>query len=134
MAEIQLVQEYNPMGGVGGTCHLCNASKRTTTRPERIITTNITVDYVAEPGIWPERWFELCETCVTEMAHLLGMITEDEKNDLVLTLSDRDETIAALTDEVKQLQSEIQAFGTFQKYIKATETIETPVTTVRARR
>lgn len=122
MALIQLTDEYNAQGGVGGTCYLCNASKRQENRPERIITTNLEVDYVAEPGIWPEKWLEFCETCVTEMAHLLGMITELEKDDLVYTLNQKDEVIHDLLDERDQLKITLDAAVKALQFVpKATE-------------
>lgn len=106
MAHIQLTEEYNSLGGVGGTCALCNASKRTTDRPERIITTDQVTDMIdPPPGVWPEKWMEFCETCVTEMAHLLGMITELEKDGLVDTLNQKDEVIQGLLDERDSLKA-----------------------------
>lgn len=103
MATIQLTDEYNSMGGVGGTCALCNASKRTGVRPERIITTdNVTTMMDAEPGVWPEQWLEFCETCVVEMGHLLGMKTQDEIDDLTRTINQ-------LIDQRDDLQEQLQA-------------------------
>lgn len=103
MAEIQLTAEYNSFGGVGGTCALCNASKRQTDRAERIITTNMLTDMQdAPPGVWPEKWFEVCESCVEEMAHLLGMKTGKEADSLT-------HQINQLIDERDDLQEQLQA-------------------------
>jgi hypothetical protein len=111
MAFIQLTDEYNSQGGVGGTCYLCNASKRTTDRPERIITTNMEVDYDAEPGVWPVKWLEFCETCVTEMAHLLGMKTSEEAFQLV-------QQIDQLIEDREDLE---QKLGVAMDQLKAVE-------------
>lgn len=114
MAQIQLTDEYNSQGGVGGTCYLCNASKRTTDRPERIITTNMEVDYDAEPGVWPVKWLEFCETCVVEMAHLLGMQTAEESrsNDEYIS-----RILADNEDLEAQLKANIQVVESFQSVL-----------------
>lgn len=109
MAQIQLTDEYNSQGGIGGTCYLCNASKRITDRPERIITTNMEVDYDAEPGVWPVKWLEFCETCVLEMGHLLDMKLPSEmpdyRSELANLQAENDDLKAQLSANVKVVES-----------------------------
>lgn len=136
MAEIQLTQEYNSLGGVGGTCALCNASKRVTDRPERIITTNLVTDMVDAPdGVWPEQWMEFCETCVVEMGHLVGMADEKEVDDLLRQTAQLIDQRDGLQEYIQQLESEIKAFMTLQKYSTVEAPVEDVVTTnTRGRR
>lgn len=111
MAHIQLTDEYNSIGGVGGTCALCNASKRHTDRPERIITTdNVTTMMDAEPGVWPEQWLEFCETCVVEMGHLLGMKTEQEVEALQAEIVKLSEHATELFRTNAELKERLEAF------------------------
>lgn len=111
MAQIQLTDEFNSQGGVGGTCYLCNASKRTGRTVDRIITTNLEVDYDAEPGVWPVKWLEFCETCVTEMGHLLGMKTEDEVKGILYSM---DDLLSKNADLEQQLKVNIQVVESFK--------------------
>lgn len=136
MAEIQLTQEYNSLGGVGGTCALCNASKRVTDRPERIITTNLVTDMLDAPdGVWPEQWMEFCETCVVEMGHLVGMADEKEVDDLLRQTAQLIDQRDGLQEYIQQLESEIKAFMTLQKYSTVEAPVEDVVTTnTRGRR
>lgn len=137
MALIQLTEEYNSLGGVGGTCALCNASKRVTDRPERIVTTNLVTAMLDAPdGVWPEQWMEFCETCVTEMGHLVGMMDEKEVDTLVRQSAQLIDQRDALQEYIDQLESEIKAFMTLQKYSTVESTPEpahTPVATGRRR-
>lgn len=119
MADLMLADEYGFLGGVGGSCALCNASKRQLDRPERIVTTSLVTDMKdAPPGVWPEQYMEFCEQCINEMGHLVGMISEVEAQDLVYRLTHLEETIQALKEENAQLQSEIQAVTVLRKYVK----------------
>lgn len=109
MAELHLVQEYGFLGGVGGTCALCNASKRTTDRPERIITTNLITDMEnAPPGVWPEKFMEFCETCITEMGQMVGMLSERQALALASELEQAQLDQMDLRDQVEQLKIDLQ--------------------------
>lgn len=117
MADLLLTQEYGFLGGVGGSCALCNASKRHLDRPERIVTTSLVTDMLdAPPGVWPEKYMEFCEACINEMGHLVGMVSESEAQQLRQYAEQVDATIVAQAEEIEQLKSEIQAFKTLQKY------------------
>lgn len=124
MALIQLTEEYNSLGGVGGTCALCNASKRFTDRPEKVITTNLVTNMLDAPdGVWPEQWMEFCETCVTEMGHLVGMKSQDEADALIRQIDQLIDQRDGLQEYISQLESEIKAFMTLQKY----STVDSPM-------
>lgn len=122
MAEIQLTDEYGFLGGVGGSCCLCGASKRTLDRPERIVTTNLVTDMEdAPPGVWPEKYMEFCEQCINEMGRLVGMVSENEYQALAQDMEQVELMVAGQAEELAMLRKEVEQFGLFQKYIKQAE-------------
>lgn len=122
MASFQLTEEYNSLGGVGGTCYFCNASKRTLDRAERIVTTDMVGDMVdAPPGVWPERWVEACEQCINEMGHLVGMISEGEVQGLVERLNQLEEFIGELKAENARTQKDLDDVSAALAYVRRQE-------------
>ena len=118
MAELHLVSEYGFLGGVGGTCSLCNASKRTLDRPERIVTTNLVTDMEdAPPGVWPEKYMEFCEQCINEMGRLVGMISESEADVLAQKLMTQQAEITALQEHVTELTEALHATEVLAKHL-----------------
>lgn len=118
MAELHLVDEYGFLGGVGGSCALCNASKRTTDRPERIVTTNLVTDMEDAPaGVWPEKYMEFCETCICEMGRLVGMVSENEAQNLVAQIEQQDLDKMALRDEIEQLKLDLKDAVSALKFV-----------------
>lgn len=116
MAQFQVIPEYSSLNGVGGTCALCNASKRTKERPERVITTELLTDMPdAPPGVWPEMYMEFCESCVVEMGTLFGMLDEHRAEKLT-------KQMAALRQENKQLQDQIDDLTSV---LSATDVVKT---------
>lgn len=121
MALIQLTDEYGSLNGVGGTCALCNASKRD---DEKILTTNLVTDMKDAPdGVWPEQWMEFCETCVTEMGHLVNMHTEAEvrtlQEEVSYLLSDNED----LRKQLDEAKLALTAFVTIREHIEASEKV-----------
>lgn len=116
MALFQVIGEYqNPQG----VCFLCKASKRVVDRPERLITTDIDLNaYLAQEG-WngPLDWLEFCETCVSEMGHLMGMLDEGQVSALSQTIEQlmnaRESAEAELADVRRQLDSAAKALEYF---------------------
>lgn len=108
MADFQLTNEYGFLGGVGGSCVFCNASKRTSDRPERIITTSMVTDAPeVPPGVWPEKYLEFCETCVLELGHLIGMIDENQAQELRDKIADLQHGLLEANDQNSKLQDEL---------------------------
>lgn len=109
MAELHLVDEYGFLGGIGGSCGLCGASKRTLDRPERIVTTNHITDMEdAPPGVWPEKYLEFCEQCINEMGRLVGMISERGAQELMAEVERLEIEKMDLQDEVEALKIELK--------------------------
>ncbi len=122
MADLLLTDEYAFLGGVGGSCALCNASKRTLERPERIVTTSLVTDMQdAPPGVWPEKYMEFCEQCVNEMGHLVGMISEKEVYAYQMDIMTLEKMNAKLGKEVDELKEELEAMAKALAYIRAHE-------------
>lgn len=118
MADLLLTDEYGFLGGVGGSCALCNASKRHEGRPERIVTTTLMTDMEdAPPGVWPEKYMEFCEACINEMGHLVGMISEKQAQDLQQDISILEEMNAKLGAEVDQLKRDLKDAVTALKFV-----------------
>ena|ERR1700752_3606832 len=118
MAELHLVQEYGFLGGVGGSCALCGASKRTLDRPERIVTTNLVTDMQdAPPGVWPEKYLEFCEQCINEMGRLVGMISENEADILAQKLIASQAEVTALQGKVVALTDALHATEVLAKHL-----------------
>lgn len=116
MADFQLTDEYGFLGGVGGSCVFCNASKRTTDRPERIVTTSMVTDMEdAPPGVWPEKYLEMCETCITELGHLVGMVSEREADTQEQTIIAQQGEIDRLEDEIDRLNVLLRAYKTIEE-------------------
>lgn len=116
MAHIQLTDEFNSLNGVGGSCALCNAAKRQMEGPERIVTTNLVTDMEdPPPGVWPEKWMEFCETCVTEMGHAVGMASEKE-------VKTYQEELAFLTSENDGLKKRLAEANDALKAVKYLKT------------
>lgn len=110
MADLILTDEYGFLGGVGGSCALCNASKRHGDRPERIVTTTLMAEMKdAPPGVWPEQYMEFCESCINEMGHLVGMVSEKEYQTLIDDLERAELDQIALRDEIEQLKVTLDA-------------------------
>lgn len=69
MSPIRLVEAYLP-GTAKGGCYICGASQRTIDgRPETVIHTAIEISF--------EGTLAICESCVREAAHELGLVTTD---------------------------------------------------------
>lgn len=125
MAQFQVVEEFSSLGGVGGTCALCNASKRVLERPERIITTNLVTDMKdAPPGVWPEQYMEFCESCVTEMAQLLGMLDQRGAERLVKHNTELQLTILDREKQIDDLRSTLAATDVIRTHLERNFDVE----------
>lgn len=66
MANLRLVDHYIP-GTAGGCCHFCRTSQRDVDGArEAVVATSVELSEGGE--------IALCEACVREMAHLLGLV------------------------------------------------------------
>jgi hypothetical protein len=100
----QLLPEFPPHTR-GSTCSACNCSRR---EYDRIIDPNITIEF--------EGHLMLCETCVAEMARLIGFIDPAKATDLSEKLARADVLIADLhkeLDDKTELEDLLRRAGTY---------------------
>jgi hypothetical protein len=135
MAGFHVGEEFGSLNGVGGVCALCHASKRTGVRPERIITTDQITDMPNAPdGVWPEMWLEFCESCVTEMAQLLGMKAETEYAGLIHNVEQLMEERESAEKAVQEAMALLNAYRAVETAPEVFKNIEAVATVQRGRR
>lgn len=92
----QIVDDYTRLNRTPGQCSKCNLSKRLrpqrSTGYERVILTGIIIDF--------EGNVELCETCIREVAEMLGYVTPELHEDTLVEIASLKASVAALTADV----------------------------------
>lgn len=110
---IQLLDRY-PIGTAFNVCYRCRAAQRTLAdgRRERVVDPYISIDF--------EGSLMFCESCVVELAGLLGMVLPDVVEDLV---AERDEALEAViranqrTEDAEALTAALRKFDTMSDAI-----------------
>jgi hypothetical protein len=70
-----------PFGAAKQNCYLCNGAPRTRgATTERMIDTGVHIEF--------EGHIAICETCVTHMAKLLGLLTPDDVEEITSELAE----------------------------------------------
>jgi hypothetical protein len=96
MADFRLLDEYPP-GTANGCCYLCRASIREIDgRKEKVVDTLV--------HIYGEGYLVLCESCLSEAARLLNMLTPESST----KLEERNKELQA---EVLQMKTDLAIAG-----------------------
>jgi hypothetical protein len=103
-----VTDQYAPQT-IDNSCFFCKAAQRTLFqgRRESVIDCEKLVDF--------EGWVSICESCVTEMAGLLGMITPIKSNNLKQAVKDAHEETEALAARLVTAEQALKALSAWNE-------------------
>jgi hypothetical protein len=100
---VTVVDTYPDGTANGGCCYVCGAAQRTVDGGvlERVVDLGITIEY--------EGHLLACESCITEAARGLGMLTHGEVEALVESVAFKDAEIASLEKRAHEAEEAFEA-------------------------
>ena len=116
MSHIRVLDHY-PHGTAHGVCYRCRTHQRDLGNDVRERTVDLGVDVDFEGRLF------LCETCVVEAGHNLGMLTPDEAAVIVYEATQAAERAAVAEARVAEAEAVLTAWRSLQERAEA----DTPV-------